>query len=231
MSASSERHSALDRVSKYRLVVFDLDGTLVDSRKDIADSANETLVSFGADPLTESAIGRMVGNGAPILVARAFAAAGLKCPSDALDRFLVIYHGRLLNHTRAYPGIRHVLERLAGRCALAVLTNKPLDATRTILAGVDLLPFFPPSAILGGDGLFPRKPSPDGLRHLMAAAGVAAGETLLVGDSAVDRQTARNAATDACLVRYGFGWEESSVGELESSEWTVDTPLEIIEGL
>src|SRR4051794_22611594 len=109
----------------YRLFVFDLDGTLVDSRKDIADAANELLEACGATPMAEERIGRMVGDGAPALVARAFEAAGVTPPADALDRYLAVYDRRLLAHTRAYPGVAGVLAALAPRAALAVLTNKP----------------------------------------------------------------------------------------------------------
>ena len=93
----------------YRLIVFDLDGTLVDSRRDIADSANVLLERSGADRLPEDAIGRMVGDGAAMLVARAFAAAGRPPPADALAQFLSIYRGRLLNHTKPYPHMGAVL--------------------------------------------------------------------------------------------------------------------------
>ena len=89
----------------YRLIVFDLDGTLVDSRRDIAESANALLEACGGDHLPEETIGRMVGDGAGTLIARAFAAAGLERPADALDRFLAIYDTRLLTHTRPYPQI------------------------------------------------------------------------------------------------------------------------------
>jgi len=102
----------------FSLYVFDLDGTLVDSRRDIADSANLLLESCGADALPEEAIGRMVGDGAPTLVARAFEAAGLTQPPDALERYLAIYETRLLEHTRPYPGIDDVLKAL-GRAGSA----------------------------------------------------------------------------------------------------------------
>ena len=160
-----------------RLIVFDLDGTLVDSREDIADSANATLVSYGAPPLSEDAIGRMVGDGAPTLIARAFAAAASRAPADALDRFLSIYDARLLNHTRPYAGIPELLAELASRSTLAVLTNKPLAAARRILAGLDLSRHFEPDRVVGGDGPFPRKPDPRGLAHLMALAGAKADAT------------------------------------------------------
>ena len=212
-----------------RLVVFDLDGTLVDSRRDIAESANATLVSFGAPPLSEEAIGRMVGDGAPTLVARAFAATGAEKPPDALDRFLSIYHSRLLTHTRPYDGMVDVLADLAPRVPLAVLTNKPLDATRAILDGLDLTRYFPVPRILGGDGPFPRKPDPAGLQHLMAMCGASAAETVLVGDSVIDWRTTVAAATRACLARYGFGWDTFPGEELHSDRvWVIDQPKELL---
>jgi phosphoglycolate phosphatase len=206
-----------------RLIVFDLDGTLVDSRKDLADAANATLISYGAQPMSEEAIGRMVGDGAATLVARAFEAAGLARPSGALDRFLSLYDDRLLNHTRPYAGIPELLADLASRTALAVLTNKPLAATRRILAGLDLARHFEPDRIVGGDGPFPRKPDPGGLRHLMALAGAAADVTVMVGDSVVDWRTASAAATKVCLARYGFGWEGFPTDQLGADAWVVDS--------
>ena len=152
----------------FGLIVFDLDGTLVDSRKDIADAANQLLRDCGAEALPENRIGRMVGDGAATLVARAFAASGVERPPDALERFLSIYDRWLLNHTRAYDGIPAVLDALASRASLAVLTNKPIASTRRVLAGLDLARFFHDDAVVGGDGPFPRKPDPAGLRHLAA---------------------------------------------------------------
>ena len=105
-----------------RLIVFDLDGTLVDSLRDLADSANALLAACGAVPLEQEAIGRMVGDGAATLVARAFAAGGVEPPADALDRFLAIYNGRLLKHTRPYPMIAEVLAELV-QSALASLAR------------------------------------------------------------------------------------------------------------
>jgi phosphoglycolate phosphatase len=214
-------------MSSFSLIVFDLDGTLVDSRRDIAESANRLLVACGARPLDQHAIGRMVGDGAPTLVARAFAAAGVPQPPDALDRFLTIYDGRLLTHTRPYAGIPEVLGELGTRASLAVLTNKPLDATRRILEGLDLARHFPGDAVVGGDGPFPRKPDPVGLQHLAARVGAAAADTVLVGDSAIDWRTARNAATRICLARYGFGFESVPIGELGPEVWVVDEPAEL----
>jgi phosphoglycolate phosphatase len=215
-------------VERFHLIVFDLDGTLVDSRRDIAESANALLQSCGADALPEARIGRMVGDGAATLVARAFAAVEQTPPLDALQRFLTIYQGRLLQHTRVYPGMLDVLEILGSRATLAVLTNKPLGSTRRILEGLDLARHFAADAVIGGDGPFARKPDPAGLQYLVSAAGAAAEETLLVGDSIIDWRTARHASTAICLARYGFGYEGFPEGELSPLDRVIDKPLELL---
>ena len=211
-----------------RLIVFDLDGTLIDSRRDLADAANALRESEGAAPLSEERIGRMVGDGAATLVARAFEASGVERPADALERFLALYDARLLNHTRPYPGIPEVLEALGLRSPLAVLTNKPLASTRRILAGLGLARHFPDNAVVGGDGPFPRTPDPAGLLHLMARARVDAAATLLVGDSIVDWRTARAAATPICLARYGFGYEGFPRDAIAASDRLIDAPADIL---
>jgi phosphoglycolate phosphatase len=211
-----------------RLFVFDLDGTLVDSLRDLADSANELLVSCGGAPLDADAVARMVGEGAATLVSRVFAAAGVSQPADALTRFLTIYDTRLVNHTRPYEGMADTLTALSSRASLAVLTNKPLEATRKILDGLQLSTFFHADAVIGGDGPFPRKPDPAGLQRLYERANVAASETVLVGDSLIDWQTARNAGTAICLARYGFGFREFPKDILNGRERLIDRPIDLI---
>lgn len=187
-----------------RLIVFDLDGTLVDSRRDLAASANELLASFGADALETPAVLAMVGEGARTLVSRVLAAGGVDADlDDALNRFLGIYDRRLLDHTRPYPGVVATLDRLAREAALAVLTNKPQAPTGRLLAELGLARYF--AAAIGGDTALGRKPSPAGLQAIAARAGVAPPETLMVGDSWVDIETARRAAVRACFADYGFG--------------------------
>lgn len=213
----------------YPLIVFDLDGTLVDSRRDIADTANAVLTSYGASPLDEERIGRMVGDGAAMLVARAFAEHELPVPPDALERFVEQYRHRQLAHTRPYPGVREVLDALSQNGHLAVLTNKPLRATRDILGGLDLARYFSDEAVIGGDGPFPRKPDPAGLQHIQTEAQVTPAETLFVGDSPIDWRTAKAASTSICIARYGFGFAAFTGGMLSADELTIDAPMELLD--
>jgi phosphoglycolate phosphatase len=213
----------------FNLIVFDLDGTLIDSRRDIADAANALLVSCGAEPIPEERIGRMVGDGAGTLVARAFKASGIERPPDALERYLAFYETRLLNHTRPYDGIPAVLEALGRRAALAVLTNKPIASTRRILDGLDLARYFPEAAVFGGDGPFPPKPDPAALRHLTASAHANAESTLMVGDSVIDWRTARAASTEVCLARYGFGFDSVPLDELGPEDRVIDAPSQLLD--
>jgi phosphoglycolate phosphatase len=212
------------------LIVFDLDGTLIDSRRDIADSANDVLQQYGYPPHSEEAIGAMVGDGAPVLIARAFAAAGAAVPADALHRFLAIYGSRLVRHTRPYPGVPELLRDLDRRATLAVLTNKPHAATCSILDELGLSRFFH-ARVLGGDGSFPRKPAPDGLLNLMAAAAAAPHTTLMVGDSIVDIRTARAAHTRACLAQYGFGCTAPAEAALIDGDVAINEPLDLLRHL
>jgi len=209
-------------LSVFRLLVFDLDGTLIDSRRDLADSVNLLLAECGAPPLPESRVGAMVGDGAATLVARAFAASGIAPPADALARFLAIYDTRLLVHTRPYSGVAGVLSLVGARARLALLTNKPERSTRRILAGLDLARYFEDDAVIGGDTAFGRKPDPGGLRHLASAAGVPLEHTLMVGDSGVDFRTARRATTAICVARYGFGFAGFPIEELRDGDYVID---------
>jgi phosphoglycolate phosphatase len=185
------------------LVVFDLDGTLVDSRRDLADSTNEMLASYGAPALPIEGVAAMVGEGARVLVERALAASGLaRAVPEALDRFRAIYDRRLLIHTRPYPGIPEVVRDAAARASVALLTNKPEAPARRLLDAFGLLPSF--RWVMGGDGAFPRKPDPAALTYLMSQAGAGPSATLLVGDSLVDVQTAERAGVRLCVASYGF---------------------------
>ena len=187
-----------------RLIAFDLDGTLIDSRRDLADSANQLIEELGGQTLTEEQIGGMVGEGAALLVRRALQASGRGERAQALERFLEIYDERLLNHTRVYDGVAEVLRQARGRARLTVLTNKPTTPTERILEGLGLRDLF--DDVIGGDGPHRRKPDPAGLKAMMTAANIEPEDTLLVGDSAIDLETARRAEASCCLVSYGFGF-------------------------
>jgi phosphoglycolate phosphatase len=204
------------------LIVFDLDGTLVDSRRDLADAANAMIEDLGGQALGEQQVTAMIGDGAAVLVRRALTAAGLDADTPgALDRFLTHYDARLLAHTTPYPGIVDALTALSRDARLAVLTNKPSAATVKLLDGLGLIGWF--ADVVGGDTPDGRKPDPRGLAGIMRRASRPPSATLLVGDSAVDLATARTAGTHLCLARYGFGYPASGF-ELGSQDSVIDTP-------
>ena len=208
-----------------RLVVFDLDGTLGDSSRDLADSTNALLAELGGARLSLDVVVSMVGEGAAVLVKRALERSGLDPDMPgALVRFLDLYDERLLNATRPYPGMIQALAGLAARFRLAVLTNKPERPTLEILRGLEIRQFF--SDVTGGDSAHGRKPNPAGLLDLAARAGVTAAETILVGDSPVDLETSRRAGTRICLTRYGFGYRFTGT-EFRGGEIFVDAAAEL----
>jgi phosphoglycolate phosphatase len=186
------------------LIVFDLDGTIVDSHLDLAESTNEMLASYGVGPVSVEAATAMIGDGVRRLVERALAATGLD-PAEpaAVDRFTAIYARRLLVHTRPYDGLSALIRATAHEATLAVVTNKPEVPTRQILDAFALSSPF--ACIVGGDSGFARKPDPAGLAHVIAVVGATPASTLFIGDSNVDAETARRGGTAFCAARYGFG--------------------------
>jgi phosphoglycolate phosphatase len=186
------------------MIVFDLDGTLIDSSRDLAEAASELVQELGGAPLTEAEVVGMVGDGAPVLVARALSRVGLDpATPGALARFLEIYDRRLLDHTVAYEGIHEVLALLVQAGPLAVLTNKPLAPSEEILRHLGLRGFF--SVIIGGDSPYGRKPAPAGLRALMESD---ERPSVMVGDSPADSRVAAAARCPFVLAAYGFGVEK-----------------------
>lgn len=201
-------------------IVFDLDGTLIDSARDLAESANELVTGVGGRPLAAAQVSDMVGEGAALLVRRALVASGLDPDTPAaLARFLKIYDSRLLNHTRPYPGMVEALERASTRARLSVLTNKPIGPSQAILEHLGLARFF--EAVLGGDGPFPRKPDPSALRVLMRNAGDR--PTLLVGDSPIDAKTAAAGGCTFVWARYGFGAARFE-GDPPATDYVLEQP-------
>jgi len=186
------------------LVIFDLDGTLIDSSVDLAHAVNATRANLGLPPMEHSLVYSYVGNGAPVLIRRAL---GPEYPDDvvasALEYFMQYYRDHMLDNTALYPGVREALDRFREKgIAMAVLTNKPVRLSRAIVDGLGLHEHF--RSVYGGNSFEQKKPHPVGIETLMAESGAAREQTLMVGDSSVDVQTARNAKVTACGVTWGF---------------------------
>ena len=187
-----------------RLVVFDLDGTLVDSLGDLANALNFALAQLvpQTPPLPLARVRSFIGDGARLLVARSLEAAGLHVSVDeALPVYVQAYRQRMFDHTRLYAGVREVLDALHDR-NLAVLTNKPGDMSRAILSHLGVAERF--FRIVGGGDLAEHKPDPSGLLQLVDACSATPERTVIVGDSAGDVRTGRAAGTHTVGVTYGF---------------------------
>jgi phosphoglycolate phosphatase len=186
------------------LLIFDLDGTLIDSKLDLAHSVNATRVHLGLPRLENELISTYVGAGAQVLMRRALPPATSDDEIErALEYFLAYYDRHKLDNTRAYPGVAEALEALAqDGVRMAVLTNKPSRISLRILEGLGLARYF--VRVYGGNSFEQKKPHPIGVRTLLAELGVEPSRALLVGDSAVDVRTARNADIAVWGVLYGF---------------------------
>jgi|SRR5271165_502127 len=212
-----------------QLVIFDLDGTLIDSRLDLVHSVNAALRHIGRTELPDEVIASYVGDGAPILIQRALGAdAGDETLiHKGLQFFLSYYREHKLDHTTLYPGIADSLRSIQNSGnghprKLAVLTNKPVVPARAIVDALGLGPYF--FQVYGGNSFSTKKPDPDGVRQLLAEAGLAANQAAMVGDSHVDVRTARNTGLVPIGVTYGFA---PHTLEQETPDVLVDTPAEL----
>jgi phosphoglycolate phosphatase len=186
-----------------RLIVFDLDGTLVDSKQDLALSVNAMRQHMGMPPLTIDLIGSYVGHGVKLLVSRSLGAnATEENIETGLAFFLDYYREHMLDNTAPYPGVAETLKGLA-QVKMAVLTNKPVIFSREMLTRLDFSRYF--SFVYGGNSFPQKKPDPVGLNQLMHDLQVSTHETLMVGDSDTDILTGRNAGVLTCGVTYGIG--------------------------
>jgi phosphoglycolate phosphatase len=215
-----------------RLIVFDLDGTLIDSQKDLTNSINAMLAEFGREPLPEEIIATYIGDGAGMLVRRA-----LGDPEDeplvenALQHFLAHYREHKLDYTYVYPGVFESLESMRATAdgvarKMAVLTNKPVGPSVAICDALGLSPYM--FRIYGGNSFASKKPDPEGLNTLIHEAGVAPRETVMIGDSSVDILTARRAG--AWVVGCRFGLSSHTVESIPS-DCLVDAPSEWADAL
>jgi len=206
-------------VERLKLLVFDLDGTLIDSAQDLCNSVNAALGEFHLNHLPDRTIAGFVGNGAPLLIRRSLALAGNTTPeavdAELFDKsyqfFLQYYREHKLDFTYAYEGVLEALKALhdlhegpvGWTRSMAVLTNKPVRPARGICEGLGLADYF--LHIYGGDSFPKKKPDPMGLRSLMDEVDAKPEETAMIGDSKVDVQTARNAGAWAIGCAFGFG--------------------------
>ncbi|HEY2388633.1 MAG TPA: HAD-IA family hydrolase [Candidatus Binatia bacterium] len=192
-------------MSAFGHLVFDLDGTLVDTKDDLAAAVNVALRELRLPEQEPRVLWGYVGRGARVLIERALGRHGddTYMVESALATFMLWYGDHLLDRSAVYPGLGEVIATLAGEgVVFSLLTNKPADMSRAIVDGLGLGATFP--RLVGGDTLPVRKPDPAGLVRLIDAAGVAPGRTLMVGDSPIDVATGRNAGVATCGVLWGF---------------------------
>ena len=227
-------------VDRLKLLVFDLDGTLIDSAQDLCNSVNATLEKFGRPHLSDEVIATYIGNGALMLIRRSFAAddgrePGEELLTEAYRYFLDYYREHKLDYTYAYEGVLEALDALhkvhdqldvpqrtdSPRRAMAVLTNKPVRPARAICEALGLAPYF--LNIYGGNSFSTKKPDPEGLLTLMKEANAKPEETAMIGDSEVDVMTARNAG--AWCIGCTFGLAPGSL-EAIPPDILVDSPAD-----
>jgi phosphoglycolate phosphatase len=192
-----------------KLVIFDLDGTLIDSRLDLVHSVNAALRHIGRAALPDDVIASYVGDGAPVLIQRAL---GGDTVDEALVRkglefFLSYYREHKLDHTTVYPGIAESLAAIQNSAngtprKMAVLSNKPVKPSQAIVEALGLRKFF--SQVYGGNSFATKKPDPEGALRLLQESGVRAEHAVIVGDSHTDVETGRNAGLWTIGVTYGF---------------------------
>jgi phosphoglycolate phosphatase len=207
MSHGNHTHSSEPRrFAGVRALIFDLDGTLIDSGKDLALSVNATLEHMGRAPLPYDLIYGYVGKGAARLIEQALGpgATATEC-EQGLAHFLAYYRQHMLDNTVTYPGVREGLAALE-HLPMAVLTNKPVRFSEEIVKGLGLSKYF--RFVYGGNSFQTKKPDPAGMETLLRAFGIAPKEAMIVGDSEVDVLTGRNAGTWVCGVTYGLGLEK-----------------------
>lgn len=206
-----------------RLIVYDLDGTLVDTREDIAQAANHMRSAMGLSPLPREEICTYVGLGLSQLVQSCLGTCDLRVVKEGIRTYRAHYAEHLLDHTVLYPGAQELLEHFRDRLQ-AVVTNKPNPYSREILTALGVADYF--LEIVAGDSGLAKKPDPQAIQAVMHQAGVPAGDTLLIGDSPIDVEAGRRAGVKSVAVAHGF----SSAEELRRAcpDWMVRDLRELL---
>jgi len=192
-------------------IVFDLDGTLVDSAPDLVRALNETLDLEGLPRVDVERVRRLIGNGARVLIERASAAAGAHFSPERLDQltkaFIDFYRADIAGQTAPFPGLESALDALTAEGArLSVCTNKRTDLSLQVLDALGLTLRF--AAIVGADGVPHKKPHPDHYRAAVERAGGTVARSLMIGDTSTDVAAARGAGAPVALVRFGYSDDE-----------------------
>lgn len=206
----------------YELLIFDLDGTLIDTRQDITNAANEMLVLYGLEQKSVDEVTGYVGDGIARLVERCMGDEDVNI-DEAVLLFKEIYTARLLDNTRPYPGIIELLDRLVGS-RKAILTNKAYAPSKAITDGLGLTGYF--EIFVGGNTLPRKKPFPDGVNYIVEKIGVSREKAILIGDGRNDILTAAEAGIPSVYVSWGFS-DGGKIAGL-NPDFTIDRPDELI---
>ena len=209
-------------MTSFRLLVFDFDGTLVDTKMDIADSVNRTLQELGLRTLDREILYTFIGKGVNHLMIRSLEGTGYGDLPGAIDSFMRHYEAHLMDQTGLFPNCREILEHFAHK-ENTILSNKPTRFITRILETLDCRAPF--STIIGGDSMPAKKPDPGGLLHILEQHKVRPEDALMIGDSLVDIETGKRAGVRTCGVTYGHAGREA----LESAQpdWIIDDLMEL----
>lgn len=211
-------------MNKIKAVVFDLDGTLIDSSRDITSAVNATRKHFGLKPLTVHEVIRCIGSGIKALIEKSIFEEGITDLIVARDILIRHYHDNLLKETTVYPGISPLLKSLSGKYKLAIATNKPFNLTTETIKGLGLTNAF--EIIAAPETTGKPKPDPGILKHIVSILEIKPEETIMVGDSPVDIETAKNFGCKACAVTWGYNIPE--VLHEFKPDYVIHEPLDLL---